>query len=231
MKTRFSVVIPCFNEGKNIEILLEQVKESILSQGIEVILVNNGSNDESVKIFKLLSAKKVLGLKVINLSENAGYGGGILAGLNEADGEYIGWTHADLQTDIKDLINAFCLAEKHTFVKGRRVGRNLFENFFSIGMAIFESLILRSVLWEINAQPNVFHNSFFKTWKNPPKDFSLDLFAYYQAKKLDFDIKRIKVRFPPRKFGHSSWNSGLASRLRLIKRTIEYSLKLRKNIS
>ena len=53
MKTRFSVVIPCFNEGKNIEILLEQVKESILSQGIEVILVNNGSNDESVKIFKL----------------------------------------------------------------------------------------------------------------------------------------------------------------------------------
>jgi len=230
MKKKFSVVIPCFNEGKNIEEIVKKSKDSLVINDIEVIFVNNGSNDESVNFFKMLSENNGSGLKVVNLEKNDGYGGGILAGLKVAEGDYVGRTHADLQTDISDLVEAFSLVDDSTFVKGKRVGRNIFENFFSIGMAIFESLILRSILWEINAQPTVFPKSLLKRWKNPPKDFSLDLFAYYQAKKNNLKIKRFKVVFPERIHGHSHWDDGFFSRINHIKRTIRYSLKLRKNI-
>ena len=42
----------------------------------------------------------------INLNTNQGYGGGIVAGLQER-GNYIGWAHADLQTPLIDFYKLF----------------------------------------------------------------------------------------------------------------------------
>ena len=36
------------------------------------------------------------------------------------------------------------------------------------------SIILRKFLWDINAQPSIFHKSFLSNWKNPPKNTQLD---------------------------------------------------------
>ena len=122
----------------------------------------------------------------IKLDKNDGYGGGILAGLRVAKGEIIGWTHADLQTNPTDALKALEFFENSTesiFVKGRRHGRPFLDIFFTICMSFFESLLLRKKMWDINAQPTIFPKNFFNEWSNPPKDFSLDLYAYYLAKK------------------------------------------------
>ena len=97
-------------------------------------------------------------------------------------------------------------------------------------MALFETIILRKFMWEINAQPTVFPREFYATWEGPPKDFSLDLFAYYKAKQAKLKERRIKVFFPDRKHGNSSWNKGLLSKFHLIIRTLKYSLKLKREI-
>ena len=86
--------------------------------------------------------------------------------------------------------------------------------------------MLRIFMWDINAQPSIFPAAFFKSWENPPKDFSLDLYAYYQAKKLGYKIHRIPVKFKNRLYGLSSWNINLNSKFKFIKRTIEYTKKL-----
>ena len=44
---------------------------------------------------------------MLSLKSNLGYGGGILAGLESSQGSIIAWTHADLQTDIKDVYRGF----------------------------------------------------------------------------------------------------------------------------
>ena len=41
------------------------------------------------------------------MKENQGYGGGIAEGLKIAKGEFIGWTHADLQTPLNDFLKLF----------------------------------------------------------------------------------------------------------------------------
>jgi len=161
---------------------------------------------------------------------------GILAGLKECSGEFLGWTHADLQADPADVIKAVEIMEssanpERLFVKGLRRGRPLFDKVFTWGMSAFETLYLGRKLWDINAQPNLFHRSFYESWKDPPWDFSLDLYALYMARERNLELARFDVLFPERLHGHSRWNTGLASKWKFIKRTVDFSLKLKKGLA
>jgi glycosyltransferase involved in cell wall biosynthesis len=174
--------------------------------------------------------------RVVQVEVNQGYGFGITSGLREAKGEYIGYTHADMQTDPADVLKALEIIEKqdnpkNCYVKGDRKGRALFDQFFTSGMSLFETMYMGVKLWDINAQPNIFHREFFEKFKDTcPKDFSLDLFFLYKATIEKLDIIRFDVVFPPRVHGESSWNDGLGAKWKFIKRTIDFSVKLKKEL-
>ena len=85
-------------------------------------------------------------------------------------------------------------------------------------------------LYEINAQPTIFHKSLYSNCKDAPNDFSLDLYFYIKAISLNYKVKRFKVNFLNRIHGSSSWNKNIQSKIKFIKRTISYSFKLRKHM-
>lgn len=230
---KLSLVIPCYNEAQNIPLLLERCKSITLNNNIEVILVDNGSTDESSIIFEQL-LPSYPSCRVVRVEVNQGYGFGILAGLNTATGDVLGWTHADMQTDPQDALEGFKFFQKYgtnIFVKGRRYGRPLADIIFTIGMSIFETILLKNKLWDINAQPTMFSKAFFKSWKNAPTDFSLDLYAYYMARQSSLNIYRFPVKFGERAHGVSHWNVNWTAKKKFILRTIKFSLQLRKNQS
>lgn len=230
-----SIIVPCYNEAKNIPLILEKFASVIKRDDVEVILVNNGSTDNSQEILDELIPNYKFA-RVVKVEVNQGYGFGITSGLTEARGEFVGYTHADMQTDPADPIKALEIIEKQPnpkecYIKGNRKGRPLFDQFFTIGMSIFETLYLGVKLWDINAQPNLFHRSFFESIKaSCPKDFSLDLYLLYMAKKKGLNVIRFDVTFPPRIHGESSWNTGLAAKWKFIKRTIDFSIKLKRDL-
>ncbi len=232
---KLSIIVPCYNEEKNIPLILEKFSSVIKRDDVEVLLVNNGSTDNSEDVMSRLIVKYPFG-KVIKVEVNKGYGFGITSGLMVAKGEFIGYTHADMQTDPADMLKALELIElqknpKKCYVKGDRRGRSLFDQFFTIGMSFFETFYLGKKLWDINAQPNIFHRSFFDSIKDScPKDFSLDLYFLYTAQKLGLNVIRFDVLFPERVYGKSSWNTGLTSKWKFIKRTISFSAKLKKEL-
>jgi glycosyltransferase involved in cell wall biosynthesis len=233
---KLSIIIPCYNEEKNIPLLIEKFREviSIAGDDIELVIVNNGSTDSTEEVLKELLLVNKFAV-CIKIDKNIGYGNGILQGLLNAKGEYLSWTHADLQTDPSDILKAFKLLKKQefpikTFIKGRRKGRPLIDQFFTISMSIFESVLMRKLLWDINAQPNMFHRDFFSTWASTPDDFSFDLYVYYLAIHNKLNIKRFDVIFPERLYGHSTWNFGLKSKYKFIKRTIKFSFSLKKDL-
>ncbi len=231
---KLSVVVPCYNEEKNIPLILQKFDNIIKSNDIELILVNNGSTDNSENVIKKLLPKYSFA-RSVKIEINEGYGHGIVFGLNSSSSEYVCYTHADLQTDPMDVLRAFDIIKKSSnpencFIKGNRKGRGFFDQFFTIGMSIYETLYLGKNLWDINAQPNLFHRSFLKSLNNLPKDFSLDLYFLFMAKKKKLNVIRFDVTFPPRIYGLSSWNDGLYSRWKFIKRTIIFSSKLKKEL-
>lgn len=229
---KLSIVIPCYNEAENIPLILDRFDEVIKTNEIEVVLVNNGSTDSSEDVINSLLPKYSFARSVL-VPVNQGYGYGILQGLKSCNSSYLGWTHADMQTDPKDVIKAFEIIEKSkesetVFLKGDRKGRPLFDQIFTSGMSLYETLYLKERLYDINAQPNIFPKTFFDTWEKPPYDFSLDLYALYMARKINLKVIRFKVLFPERIHGFSSWNTGIKAKWKFIKRTIDFSVKLKK---
>ena len=229
---KLSIVVPCYNEAKNIPLILSRFSEVVKRDDVEIIIVNNNSKDDtgailSAELLKYSFAKSIF-------EPVPGYGSAVLAGLKIAKGEFIGWTHGDMQTPPSDIIRALEIIErsdeKNVYIKGNRKGRPFFDSFFTFGMSVFESIYFCGFYYDINAQPNIFHRSFFEKWINPPLDFSFDLYSFYMAKKLNMKIIRFPVIFPKRIYGESSWNKDWQSKWRFIKRTITFSLGLKRII-
>lgn len=231
---KLSIVVPCYNEEKNIPLILEKFAGVIDRDDVEVVLVNNGSKDDSERVLQELLPRYPFA-RTVKIEVNQGYGFGILSGLEATRGAYIGWTHADMQTDPGDVLKALGIIEAKgspttLYVKGNRKGRGLFDQFFTSGMSLFETLYMGEKLHDINAQPNIFHRSFFESWSNPPHDFALDLYALYMARKRKLEVTTFDVVFPPRIHGESSWNTGLGAKWKFIKRTLDFSVKLKKEL-
>ena len=232
---KLSLVLPCYNEAAGIPRLVKRCEEVVALLDCEFILVNNGSKDNSADVFAECAAGKP-GIRIETVEVNQGYGFGILSGLRAASGDIIGWTHADMQTDPMDAVAAMKLFAdsddpENLFVKGRRYGRPIADTVFTMGMTVFETLLLGRVLADVNAQPTMFSRKFFETWSSPPHDFSLDLYAYALAKRQGKKVRRFPVNFANREQGQSSWNVNWQSKYKFIKRTVEYSFQLRKRFS
>ena len=236
---RYSVVVPCYNEEKNLDRLMErfdpiQAKLAAAGKELELVLVENGSADNShEKITAIVQARTYV--KEVRVMVNQGYGYGILQGLAACTGEFLFWLHADLQLPpeaILDMINILdgSDAPDRLFIKGSRRNRPLSDRFFTWGMGIFESLYLGMRLRDINAQPTCIPRTFYASWSDPPYDFSLDLYTYYMAMKGGLELRRVPVVQLERMEGASSWNTGMASRIKLVKRTLAYSKVLKKQL-
>ncbi len=234
---KISIVVPCYNEKDNIEALVKRFSEILKLPGkigyrddIEVVFVDNGSTDGSDFIFKSILKNYTFGVHH-RININKGYGYGIKEGLKKANNEFVGWTHADLQTDPSDILRAVEIIKeekcrKDIFIKGKRYGRKNSDKIFTFGMSVLESLLFCTKLVDINAQPSICHKDFISLAPEAPNDFSLDLYYFALARKLKFKIRRFDVYFGPRVHGNSSWNISWGSKFRFIVRTVTFSFKL-----
>lgn len=232
-----SIVIPCYNESKSLSRLFQACSNACKGRtDIQFIFVNNGSKDETQNILdQLLSQKNFTFGKSVNVPINKGYGFGILQGLAVAEGKILSWTHADLQTDPKDVVLAYELYKvelesNQCIVKGERKGRNLFDNIFTFGMSLMSSLFLNQKLWDINAQPKIFNRDFMHHLKKAPFDFSLDLYILFVANRIRVSINTFPVFFSNREFGVAKGGGTLKGKFKLVKRTIGYIIELRNDI-
>ena len=108
---KISVIIPTFNEENTIIELLRRVKkQSDEGLNLEVIVVDDGSTDNSKK---LLTENPDLYNKVILLNKNLGKGGAVREGLLNATGEYILFQDADLEYNPKDYKKIFNILHEH----------------------------------------------------------------------------------------------------------------------
>jgi len=99
-----SVIIPVYNEQENLPMLYEALLKALepLAVAWDVILVDDGSRDGSLKVLEQLAAKDQR-LRVVSLRRNFGQTAAIAAGIDHSDGEVIVLMDADLQNDPADI--------------------------------------------------------------------------------------------------------------------------------
>lgn len=104
LKPSISAFFPCFNDAGSIGLLVKDVETTLKKMAVdyEIIVVDDGSGDESKKILAKLSAE-INSLKLVFHEENRGYGGALKSGFSMASKDYVFYTDGDGQYDAKEL--------------------------------------------------------------------------------------------------------------------------------
>jgi glycosyltransferase involved in cell wall biosynthesis len=97
---KLSLVITVFNEEDNIAPLFARIRESLTGFDYEVIFVDDGSTDRTVKRIKELADERT---KLVIFARNYGQTPAMAAGIETALGDYIITLDGDLQNDPKDI--------------------------------------------------------------------------------------------------------------------------------
>ena len=104
MKTSLSVIVPCFNEEKNLPLLVNRINQSVGQAAIpaEIVLVNDGSRDATGSVIDRL-AKQFENVRPVHHPVNQGIVAGWRSGLKASSGAWVLTTDADLQYAPEDI--------------------------------------------------------------------------------------------------------------------------------
>lgn len=232
---KFSVIIPCYNEKATLPSLIGRIRPLQDSYDIEYVLVENGSSDGSAEYFRTKIEGLHNGIRAVYVKQNRGYGYGIQQGIKAASGEYIGWIHADMQIPPEALVPFFDTALQNKdngplFLKGRRHGRGLIDNFFTAGQSALSTILFRAKINDIGAIPVLFSRKILdgEDIDAMPNDFSLELYVYLLAIRKKSAIRRFDVMLGQRKKGKSSWDGGIPAKIRQAKLIFSDTMKILK---
>jgi glycosyltransferase involved in cell wall biosynthesis len=122
MQPKISVVVTVYNEEENVRPLVEQITAALADYNYEIVYVDDGSSDDTVKNLKALQHER---LKIIEFKKNYGQSLALMAGIAESSGEYIATMDGDLQNDPSDIPMMMKAAEEGDFdmVAGNRANR------------------------------------------------------------------------------------------------------------
>lgn len=213
---QFSLVIPLWNEEKNLLDLVKMLKESkLLNHGLkEAILVDNGSTDNTKKLLKNISSKRKWIIPVF-LKKNLNYGGGIYEGFKYITSEYVAFIPGDLQIHANDLKKIWYILvrdpqKSKSLYKGYRIVR--YDSFqmklVSMIYTFLSNLILGLDVKDVNGLPKIFHKSLInKIPQTRMKTFVFDSQLISVARQNKYLINEIPVTFFSRREGLSSWSS------------------------
>src|SRR5256885_5874927 len=99
-----SLVIPVYNGSRTVGALVEQITKIFGSTSFEIVLVNDGSEDDSEKICAQLAAKFPQHVTFVHLSRNFGEHSAVLAGFTQARGRYIAVLDDDGQNPPEEIV-------------------------------------------------------------------------------------------------------------------------------
>ena len=106
-----SIVIPLFNAALTLPALYQELSALEIGGGLELILVNDGSRDETEAIALKLTRESSIPITFLSLSRNFGEHNAVLAGLRASSGRYVVTMDDDLQNPPSEVLKLLAIAE------------------------------------------------------------------------------------------------------------------------
>lgn len=113
-----SIVIPLYNAALTLPALYQEISALEIGGGFELVLVNDGSRDETEEIALGLARQSRIPITFLSLSRNFGEHNAVLAGLRASTGRYVVTMDDDLQNPPSEVLKLLSAAEsgKHDVV-------------------------------------------------------------------------------------------------------------------
>ena len=127
-KNTISIVVPCYNEARTLQAFVAEilaVQAQLPKVFLELILVNDGSADETLGVMRALASEHPNRISYLSFSRNFGKEAAMLAGFEHAAGEWVAVMDADLQDPPEMLreMHQLITTTEYDVVATRRVSR------------------------------------------------------------------------------------------------------------
>jgi glycosyltransferase involved in cell wall biosynthesis len=231
-----SLIVPLFNEQANVRNLVERVLHSGLPESglAELILVENGSRDDTRRIVRELAASHSL-IKPTYLDSNEGYGGGVYRGLRAATSDVVGYMPGDLQVTPEDVLKVWRASQElmrggvaRYLAKGVRTQRHdgLQTIIPSYVYTALGNAMLGLRVRDINGLPKLFTRELVdRIPERRMQSFTFDAQLLALACHDGYELREVSVCFHARRQGVSSWG---AKRIRTYAQAVKDLMLLRR---
>lgn len=212
-----SLIVPVYNEQENLPLLFEAVYKIIppLNKTWEIILVDDGSQDNSLSVLKEYAEKDKEHVRVVSFRRNFGQTPAIAAGIDYSKGDIIVLLDADLQNDPADVPMMLAkLDEGYELVSGWRKNRKdnaLVRNFPSMIANRIISWVTGVHLHDYGCTLKVYRREVLEGFRLYGE---MHRFIPVFANSVGARITEVVVNHHPRKFGKSKY--GLERTVKVI---------------
>lgn len=213
-RDKLYIIIPAYNEADNILDVIEgwyPIVEKYGSKGSRLVILNDGSKDNTLEIINKEKEKKPL-LEAVD-KKNSGHGATVLYGYKYAlkmKADYIFQTDSDGQTLPEEFAEFWELRHDYDMIIGHRKDRQdgISRVFVTKVLKMVIKLVFKEKITDANTPFRLMNRKSLKDCiKLIPKDFNLSnviLTVAYQKK--GYKIKYLPVTFRPRQGGINSIN-------------------------
>lgn len=228
-KQGISVILPAFNEEKNLFDVVEDVLQYLrtIKDPWEIIIIDDGSFDKTGEIAQKVcrSQSKV---KVIQHGKNLGYGRSLSDGFAASTYEYVFFTDSDRQFDLKALSIMWPLAKTGVvdLIIGYRINRQdpFLRKLLSRGYNILTDFLFGLDVKDVDCAFKIFNKRILKKIKIESNNFFVNTEILAKARHFKFKILEVSVPHFPRQAGRSSVS------MKYIPLTIKELFRIRKSI-
>ena len=210
MKKLISIIIPCYNEEETIDKLYKEiikVTKKLKEVNFELLFIDDGSKDKTLKIVKKLSEKDSK-VRYVSFSRNFGKEAAMYAGLKESKGDFVAIIDADMQDPPEKIIEMYeILKEKEYDCVALYTKKHRDYNFIRRFLTFIWYKIIK-VLASVEQKPGARD---YRLMTRQMVDAILDLEEYNRYSKgifsfVGFNTKWLEVETNNRIAGKSKFN-------------------------
>lgn len=202
LKKKVTIVIPAFNEANTINEVLNDILTACSKNFHEIILVDDGSTDNTAAIAKRH------GVRVISHLHNRGYGASLKTGINCSRTEYILTMDSDGQHTSEDVNKLLNLADAYDMIVGERtelIHSSLWRMPGKWLLSIMANYLAKQKIPDLNSGLRVFKKDIILKYMHLcPSGFSFSTTITMTMFSRGYNIKYIPIKIKKRDKGKST---------------------------